>query len=441
MTFRFIERYLKKNFPSFVIGFTCAAMATGASPSTNPTPEDWGMGMVYRVASIPYIGSEDYIGSFVPVLFFEDDLFFLRGTSGGITPLRWESWELSLLGRFRFMDLPDDLVEKKFADDLFMGAQLRYKLGDWQRIDLEALADSHGRMVTNLRWSGRITSTEWQLQPYLQAQFKSKKMNSFYYGLDQQALEQGYEFSAGLQARYHLFRNLYMLGSAGVTYLDEETTRSVFVEDSWATEVSIGFSIGHDPGYVSLPREEDGPRPYIRVAHGLGNLSNFLEILSADIKRDPYNNQLTSVFYGFPLADSLFGLPVDTYLTAGAAWHWESEVQDSGQELILAFKFYYTVPLPWRVRIGFAEGISYITEPTYIEYVNIEEDQLEPVNWQNYLDFSVDVNLGDVFTDSLDRFWLGFGVHHRSAIFGNSQQFGRSNAGSNYNTLYLQIDL
>ena len=152
-------------------------------------------------------------------------------------------------------------------------------------------------------------------------------------------------------------------------------------------------------------------------------------------------NDAVRIEIGFAPARRGSGLPVDTYFTAGGAWHWKSEVQGSIQEIILAFKAYYTLPLPWRIRLGFAEGISYISEPTHIEYVNIENKQFEPTNWQNYLDFSLDLNLGDVFCDALDACWLGVGVHHRSAIFGKSQQFGRSNAGSNYNTLYIQIDL
>jgi len=403
------------------------------------TPE-WGIGMVYRVATIPYVGDDSHLGSFVPLIFYEDDLLFIRGTSGGITPLKNESWAFSLMGRLRFMDLPDELFEMKFSDDLFMGAQLRYHLQADQNLDLEFLTDSHGRMISNFRWSGQFSKTKWRIEPFAQIQLKSKVMNSFYYGLDQEKLDEGFEISAGITTRYHLFKNLYLRASAAATFLDQETTSSQFIEDTFSSEFSIGLSLEDDPGYEKDANLDEGPRPYWRLAHGLGNMSNVAEILVGDVKRDPYDNQLTSVFYGFPLSDSLFGLPIDTYLTIGAVWHWESEVQDSGQEVALGVKFYYTLPFPWRFRLGFAEGVSYISKPTYIEYENYDGD-FEPSNWQNYLDFSIDMNLGDVFTESLEHLWLGFGIHHRSAVFGSSQQFGRSNAGSNYNTLYLQIDL
>ena len=441
---------MKISTTGFFNRLTNFAIAAGLAPGITDSlasvfaddlHENWGIGISYRMATIPYVGTENHIGSFIPTMYHEDDLIFLRGTYGGIKPLKFEKWEFSLMGGLRFMDLPDALYEKKFADDLFMGIQARNRLTEHQTMDLEVLADSHGRMVSNLRWSGMMSGRRWKLQPFAQVQLKSRQMNSFYYGLDQEALDQGYELSTGMFARFHVFSNLYMLTSAGFTYLDNETTRSSFIEDSWTSEVTVGFSIGRDSSFSTHSSSKTLPRPYLRIAHGLGSYSNFLDILAGDIEKDPHNNQLTSVFYGFPLSGSLFGIPVDTYLTAGGVWHWRSQVQPTSQELVLGFKFYYTLPLCWLVRVGFAEGVSYISKPTHIEYANIEQKQLEPANWQNYLDFSLDVNLGDILSDSLEHIWLGIGVHHRSAIFGKSQQFGRSNAGSNYNTLYVQIDL
>jgi outer membrane protein len=57
----------------------------------------------------------------------------------------------------------------------------------------------------------------------------------------------------------------------------------------------------------------------------------------------------------------------------------------------------------------------------------------------NYWDFSVDIELGDLFNSkSLHNWWAGYSLHHRSAIFEKSSAFGRIKGGSNYNTLYVQ---
>ena len=93
-------------------------------------------------------------------------------------------------------------------------------------------------------------------------------------------------------------------------------------------------------------------------------------------------------------------------------------------------------------RIGAAEGLSWIEEVTYIENENMESKGYRPSQLMNYLDFTLDVNLGDLFrSSSLENAWLGFSIHHRSSIFESASQFGRIKGGSNYPSLYIQWDL
>ncbi len=183
-------------------------------------------------------------------------------------------------------------------------------------------------------------------------------------------------------------------------------------------------------------------RPYIRIAHGLTTPSSIGEIVTGRAQSDPHRNQLTSIFYGVPVADELFGAPLDIYITPGLVWHWPSGVQQTAQEFVVAIKLYYTLPIPWfRARFGAAEGFSYITKVTWVERTNNARKGYIPSNLLNYLDFSLDVNLGDVFhAGSLKRLWFGYSIHHRSAIFETAQHFGRISGGSNYQTLYIQHD-
>lgn len=53
--------------------------------------------------------------------------------------------------------------------------------------------------------------------------------------------------------------------------------------------------------------------PYIRLAHGWGTPSNIDEIIRGNTEKDPYDNQMTSLFYGYPLTDELFGLLSDSW--------------------------------------------------------------------------------------------------------------------------------
>lgn len=85
--------------------------------------------------------------------------------------------------------------------------------------------------------------------------------------------------------------------------------------------------------------------------------------------------------------------------------------------------------------------MSYIDNITYIEQSEMEKKGYTPSHLLNYLDFSFDVNMGDLFDSSdFKHVWFGYSLHHRSAIFEKSSQFGRIKGGSNYNTIYIQVD-
>jgi outer membrane protein len=105
----------------------------------------------------------------------------------------------------------------------------------------------------------------------------------------------------------------------------------------------------------------------------------------------------------------------------------------------MAMKAYYTIKWPLRWRFGFGEGLSYSTEINGLERADILSKYEKASKLLNYLDFSLDVNLGDITTvKQLDTLWLGYSIHHRSAIFEESSLFGRIKGGSNYNSVYLQ---
>ena len=123
------------------------------------------------------------------------------------------------------------------------------------------------------------------------------------------------------------------------------------------------------------------------------------------------------------------------------AYHYPSAGQDRFLEWVFAFKGYYTVPLPWRLRLGVAEGLSYTTKIGDLEYSEIVETKgyAQASKLLNYLDFSLDINIGDIVRkNELKDLWLGYGIHHRSAIFESSSLFGRIKGGSNYQSIYLQ---
>jgi outer membrane protein len=265
---------------------------------------------------------------------------------------------------------------------------------------------------------------------------KSSDYNSYYYGLTRYDVKAGIEWSAGIIASWQAWRNLYFYGSAKLTYLDKNVRDLEIIKSDFVPEFFVGFGLSNDR---SKPRKDElSITPYIRVAHGWASTSSLNEILRFQNVPDPYNNQLSSIFYGHPLTDRIFTLPVHFYLTSGFIWHYGSSVQEIAQEIALGVKFYVTVPWPVRWRIGFAEGWSYVNKVPYVEAQEQINKDYKPSKLLNYLDPSLDINIGDIFGgEQLKHWWLGYSMHHRSGIFGSAQQFGRISGGSNYNTIYL----
>lgn len=421
--------------------------------NNNTTPEStannkvhqektWGLGVLFRNAQIPFDTEADNVTSFVPMMFYQGETFFIRGIEGGAHLYQNNDWQFNAIARMRFLDIPAEYQNAVQGDTLDLGFQGRKKLSDRSFLDIELFSDLEGNPYANLSQSWYFQHDNWAFMPKISARYKSASFNSHYFALNElteETIGAGIEVNAGIETRYHVASNFYLLASFNGTLLDKNAYNSSAINQRWQSEAYLGFAFFND---MSKPKKSTlTNHGYLRLAHGWATPSNMGDIFRGDAVKDEYNNQLTSIFYGLPLTDELFSLPLDIYLTPGFVWHSSSEVQDSGQEYVLAIKAYYTINWPVRWRIGVAEGLSYVSDITYIEATEMEEKGYRPSELMNYIDISFDINLGDIFkTNALNETWLGYSLHHRSSIFEKSSQFGRIKGGSNYNTVYVQFN-
>lgn len=144
----------------------------------------------------------------------------------------------------------------------------------------------------------------------------------------------------GFETRYRVASNLYLLGSAYATMLDDNAYDNIAVKERWGQEYFVGFGFFNDKNTAS--RSDITTRPYLRVAQGFATPSDMGDIFKFKGEPDENGNKMTSFFYGHPLTDELFGAPIDIYLTPGAAWHWNSSTQSASPEYVIAVKAYYT---------------------------------------------------------------------------------------------------
>lgn len=423
-----------------------ANCALSAEDKHQFSEQEWGLAAMYRVASIPFVSQDgdQSVSTFVPMMFLENEYVFVHGLEGGVHLYDWqqEQFELNLLTRMRFVDIPASVQNAEQGDTADYGFQLKYQFDDQWHVNTELMTDDELRFHTNLTVRGEFDKGDWLFKPFATLRYKDADFNSQYFAFNESTGEKiggGVDAKIGLDVRYHVASNLYLLGSTSVTRLDDNAYDSLAVEDRYQGEVYVGFGFFNDKSKEY--KSELSNRPYLRVAHGWGTPSNIGDIFTLNIEKDPFNNQLSSVFYGHPLTDELFGYPLDIYFTPGIVHHWSSEVQSSSTEFVAAIKAYVTIEWPIDWRLGIAEGLSYVDNITYIEQSEMDRKGYNASNLLNYLDFSVDVNVGQLFNQpEWENMWFGYSLHHRSAIFEKASQFGRIKGGSNYNTIYLQYE-
>ena len=447
--------------------------------------KDWGIAAGFRIAKIPYPTEEQQVSDFIPLMFYDGDIFFIRGLTGGARLYNKEEWQFSLIARYRYFDIPAEYQNLIRGNSLDAGGEIKYRITDDFETNVEIMTDIDSRYYSSVNARYHWDSGPWDIFPYATLRYKSADFNNHYYGLDgftdptnpantvDNKIGSAFDLIIGSEIRYHVISNFYLLGRAQLTTLDSKTRDSITIEDGTFGEIYLGLAFFNDK--TRSKSSSLKAKPYVRVAHGWATPSNIGDILTFDSVDDEQNNQLTSIFYGHPVSDSLFGIEaIDIYMTLGYVYHHSSDpysqtiepgtgintAEFAGlgnnscdgvnpcsitydlqptHEYVLGIKAYYNINWPVHWRLGFAEGISYIETVSNIEQREMDNKGYRSSKAMNYLDFTADFSIGDTFgVHPIDDMYLGIGVHHRSSIFETSSSFGRIKGGSNYPSLYLQ---
>lgn len=474
-------------------GLSCAVLAVAillasfspGSWAAEIEEKDWGIAIGYRIAKIPYPTEEEQVSEFIPLMFYDGDIFYIRGLTGGAKLYNDDQWQIDLKARYRYFDIPAEFQNLIRGNSLDVGGEIKYHITDDLDASIELMSDDDSRYYSTLNARYHLDSGPWDILPYATLRYKDADFNNHYYGLDgatdpndptnslDNKIGSGLDLTIGGEFRYHVASNFYLLGRAQLTALDAETSDSITIEDGIYGEVYLGIAFFNDK--TKKTKSKLKSKPYFRVAHGWATPSNLGDIMTFNAEDDEQHNQLTSIFYGHPLADSLFGIEAwDIYLTTGIAYHHSSDPHDQTLEpglginssefvglgdnpcdgvsdctitydrqptweFVLGIKAYYNFDWPVRWRLGVAEGLSYIETVSNIEQREMDRKGYRSSELMNYLDFTADFSLGEAFgVKSMNDLFFGIGIHHRSSLFETSSAFGRIKGGSNYNSIYLQ---
>jgi len=187
--------------------------------------------------------------------------------------------------------------------------------------------------------------------------------------------------------------------------------------------------------FSTLSAQEDYS---FRIAYGKATTTDLGEVLGGYIKDYDIDYNVLAFDGGYLVGKEIYDLPIDIYVKAGLAYFAQTGLQDDILETTLYIKAYWNIDfLDNRVRVGFAEGLSYTSSILMPEYLDAVLKNDNNSHLLNYLDISVDVDFGRLIAyKPLYSTAIGVAIKHRSGVFSLFNNV--SHGGSNYNTFYIE---
>jgi outer membrane protein len=190
--------------------------------------------------------------------------------------------------------------------------------------------------------------------------------------------------------------------------------REVWFRDAWNARINGGYATDKDLGQITL----------------------------GDVEVDGEASSMIGLDIGRPIVDDWRDWPIDFAWRIGVQ-RWLDHAAGASGFAQTAYLKMYVRPFPWEhlvsTRIGFGEGVSYAWRIPEVERQWARDHGENTHRLMNYLDVSLDLNVGDIIRNERARACtVGVVISHRSGVFGLVDIFGNVHNGSNYNTAALE---
>lgn len=461
--FRPRARLLRATALAAVSGVALGLVAPPASANSDPllgvlkSDGSPGLGVAIRSEQSMYRdGGRRY--DLVPLYMYEGDMFYLHAFRVGLKFDDKPGQRFDVFLSHRFEGFPYDRIPVSLsgmaerAPGLDIGASFQ-RSGPWGNAYAEYLHDvsgsSHGgelRLGYGYDWrSGRLS-----LRPSVMLAARNAKLNDYYYGVRQAEAVAGrpaydpgagVNASLGVYASYDLGKRWRLLAGFTATHWSSGVRHSPIVDGQAKYSTFLGMAYDFAPD--QKPWQEKTPF-IVKLMHGKAtdcNLATTMR-LACTSTNTVDGTKIDSVEIGRPFIEAVNGWPLDFVGYLGVLHHNERGLQPDFWQFNAYMKaFYYG--FPWkdkvRTRIGFGTGISWAQKVPFVEVRDQANRGRNSSKLLNYLDPSIDVSVGDIIgVKSLRETYAGFGVTHRSGIFGRSELLGNVDGGSNYIYTYIE---
>ncbi len=426
-------------------------------------PGSAGLGAVLGFSASPYRdgGTRHDI---LPLYLYEGDRLFLDANRAGVKLLKGTDYRLDVFAAQRLEGFPTDNLP-----DSLSGMTMRRNGVDlglswhsqqpWGALQVDFLHDvdsaSRGnelRLGYGYAWrSGDLT-----LRPNLTLGLRDAKLNNYYYGVTAAeatpnrpayAPGAGLNTTLALDARYELTQRWRLVGRVSATVLSSKVADSPIVQKRVLPAVYVGAA--YDFGAPQRSWSDKSTPTYFKLLYGKATEDgcHLAKILTAQCLSTASTNptNIVGLQIGKPFVENFNGWPIDLMGYVGVTHHNDRGLQPNGLQLDLFMKAVYS-GFPWshrvKTRLGFGAGVSAAQRSPYIEASSLAAEGKTSSRLLQYLDPTLDVSLGDLIgSRALKDTYIGFGVSHRSGIFGASRLLGNVSGGSNYIYTYVESAL
>ena len=343
---------------------------------------------------------------------------------------------------------------RQSSTDAGLSYRYRQPWGTLQAELLHGVSDTQSGTEARLTYGTETQSGRWTLRPSVTLAWRKAQLNDYYYGVTAgeatatrpaYSAGAGINASAGLYGSYQWSQNWRLLGGASATLLSGSISGSPIVGKRFLPSVYVGAA--YDFG-APKPRTLDSSASptYLKLLYGQSTADgcHLVKIVTARCFATSSEDRtdIQAIQIGKPFAQNFNGWPVDMIGYVGLTRHDERGLQPNGLQVDLFMKAYYH-GFPWRdrvkTRLGFGAGVSLAQRVPYIEATSAALGNEASSRVLQYLDPSLDISLGDLIgSRALKETYIGFGVSHRSGVFGASRLLGSVNGGSNYIYGYVE---
>lgn len=423
----------------------------------------WSLAVTGRVQSSPYEDKDTHT-DFIPLIAYSGETLFVAGTKAGIHLFKNEDWRTNVYAAYRFAGYDDednDVIGDMSRDDGVDGGfdvTRVTSIGDFTFDASSDIVSKSNGQVLSLYWSRYYEHGNWKVLPWVAGTWYSADYNRYYYGVEQDEAQPGrpeyysdesISFRIGSDIRYRIDNIQYLTFNIEYERLGDAIYKSPIVDEQDIFKIGINYRLEFsdekmEPTGRSYDFLKTKRRPWsYRFAAGTTTDTKLNQIVRGDhVEFDDTQTKLVSFFGGKQLMRTFFGTNWEVWANLGVGYRLEEPYQDNFFEYIAAIKFFYS-NFPWSdtvlTRFGVAEGISYAEQVPYAETSKKDASNKGTSHLLNYMDFSFDANLGDIFNaKSVRHCFGGFSVHHRSGIFASADVYGPVDGGSNVNTLYVE---